>query len=226
MATQIYSLLWLLKISEWFVDCIQELFWETGDIDQLSEGRLCTEWMKKKVEKVYGWLNKTRVVGRRYSLNRWTCHIEHTWVDLGQCAYKEHTGQLLTLKLKAIKLERNKSVLRLYGKEFYWWILFIDKKIFPIEKNLICKMMCLCSLFVRYSNTSTTSQKTPFPYMSYSSVERGGVSWNGATLVHFCESGIKINVTKKRSLKCGHACKWNVISQRTLSIPPGICTKP
>jgi len=55
--------------------------------------------------------------------------------DLGMTAYKRCTGHLLTNKLKAIRLEKSKKLLRLYGKKRYENILFTDEKIFTVEEK-------------------------------------------------------------------------------------------
>jgi len=60
--------------------------------------------------------------------------------DLGVRAYKRCTSHLLTDRLKAIRHERSKKLLRLYGRKKFKNILF-DEKIFTVEKNLTSKMI-------------------------------------------------------------------------------------
>lgn len=195
-AKQIYTLLHTLKINEWFVYCTLERFRLTGDVvDRAREGRPRTVRTKKVMEAVRSRVNqnpcrKQKILAKQMKISRRTlARIINE--DLGLRALKKHTGQLLTPQLKELRFKRSKELYRLYGKEFYKRILFTDEKVFTIEEKFNPQNDRV------YARTSQDAQrKAP-------RVQRGhfpasvmiwwGVLWNGATEVHFCEPGVKIN---------------------------------
>jgi hypothetical protein len=57
--------------------------------------------------------------------------------DLGIHAHKRSTSHLITDRLKRIRLERSKKLLRSYGRKKFKQILFTDEKIFTVEEKYI-----------------------------------------------------------------------------------------
>lgn len=109
--------------------------------------------------------------------------------DLGLRAYRRYTGHTLNSRLKKMRKERSKVLLRRYGDEAYRSILFTDEKIFTIEEKFNRQND---RVYARSSREATEM---------VGRVERGhhpasvmvwwGVSWKGVTELHFCEKGVK-----------------------------------
>ncbi len=133
-AKQIHMLLKLLKVSECFVYRVPALYNNTGDIvDQSRSWRPHTAHTKKVVEAVRACINQNpacrqKIIAKEMNIApRTLSHILKD--DLSLRAFKRRTGQLLTPRLRALRCERAKKLLCLYGKGKYKKILFTDKKI-------------------------------------------------------------------------------------------------
>lgn len=193
---EIRALLKPLKIGERLIYRTISRYGETGDVcDRQRSGRTRTVRTKKAIEAVRSRVNrkplrKQKILSREMKISpRTVSRILKE--DLGLKAYKRYTGHLLTDKLKAIRRERSKKLLRLYGKKRYKNILFTDEKIFTVEEKYNKQNDRV------YARTSYEAKdKVP-------RVQRGhhpasvmvwwGVSWQGVTPIHFCESGVKIS---------------------------------
>ncbi len=104
-------------------------------------------------------------------------------VDFGLCAFKRHTGQLLTQQLRALRCKRAKKLFRLYGKGKYRKILFTDEKIFTIEQKLNRQ-----NDKVYVQSSSKASEKIPRIQRAHhpsNMIIWWGVSWYGASPIHF-----------------------------------------
>lgn len=109
--------------------------------------------------------------------------------DLGLGAYKRYTRHLLTDKLKEIRRTRSKTLLKIFGKKLYRKILFTDEKIFTVEASF------------NKQNDRVYARSSKDACDKIPCVQRGhhpasvmvwwGVSWDGATDIHFCEVGVK-----------------------------------
>lgn len=193
-AKQIVTLLAPLKVGERFVYRTIQRYTTTGDVvDRSRPGRPRSVRVKKTIEAVRSRINrnalrKQKLISREMKIStRTVSRILRD--DLGMRAYKRCTSHLLTEKLKAIRHERSKKLLRLYGKNRYKNILFTDEKIFTIEEKFNKQNDRV------YARTSYEAKdKVP-------RVQRGhhptsvmvwwGVSYHGVTPIHFCETGVK-----------------------------------
>lgn len=109
--------------------------------------------------------------------------------DLGLRAYRRCTGHLLNTRLKKIRLERSRNLLRRHAKNQHRRILFSDEKIFTIEQKF------------NRQNDRVYARSREESRQVAPRVLRGhhpasvmvwlGVSYQGATEVHFCEKGVK-----------------------------------
>lgn len=109
--------------------------------------------------------------------------------DLGLHAYRRRKGHLLNGRLKTMRLNRSRVLLKRYAQNGHRNILFTDEKIFTIEE--CCNRQ---NDRVYAKNSQEASVAVP-------RVQRGhhpsyvmiwlGVSYSGLTQVHFCEKGVK-----------------------------------
>lgn len=109
--------------------------------------------------------------------------------DLGLRAYRKKTGHFLNERLKKIRLERSRALLRRYAGKKYREILFSDEKIFNIEESY------------NKQNDKVYAHSSEEASARIPRVQRGhypssimvwlGVSYSGLTEVFFCEKGVK-----------------------------------
>ncbi len=193
-AGEIYKLLRPLKITERFVYRTLDRYRKTGDVvDMPRAGRTRSVRTKKAVEAVRSRINRKpcrrqKILAREMNISRRSLgRIINE--DLQLKAYKKRTGQLLTPRLRDIRLKRSRELLQLYGKKFYKRILFTDEKYFYVQEKFNRQNDRI------YARSSRDAREKAPP------VERGhhpsavmvwwGVSWEGATAIHFCEPGVK-----------------------------------
>ena len=104
-------------------------------------------------------------------------------------AFRRMTGQRLTISLQQIRVDRSKVLLRRYADGLHRKILFTDEKIFTIEDKFNRQNDRV------YAHSSKETQEV------IGRVERGhhpssvmvwwGVCYDGTTMLHFCENGVK-----------------------------------
>lgn len=111
--------------------------------------------------------------------------------DLHMRAYKRHTAHYLNQRLKKIRLERCKRLLRKHANDRGKNILFTDEKIFTIEESYNQQND---RVYARSSKEVPIHKKLVIRAHHPSSVMVWlGVSYNGVTDVHFCQKGVKTN---------------------------------
>lgn len=193
-AAQIFALLRPLKMSERFVYRTIKRYSDTGDVvDRFRSGRPRSVRTKKAIEAVRSRINrnplrKQKIVAREMKINaRSVSRIIRD--DLGMHAYKRSTSHLLTDRLKRIRLERSKKLLRSYGRKKFKQILFTDEKIFTVEEKYNKqndRVYARSSLEAREKVSRVQRGHHPAQVMVW-----WGVSWHGVTQIHFCEKGVK-----------------------------------
>lgn len=192
--SEIVKLLGTDGVKRLFVYRTIQRYRETGDVvDRVRSGRPRSIRTKKTIKAVREKLRrnpvrKQKVMARDMKIStRSMSRILRD--DLKVKAYKRYTGQLLTPQLKKIRRERSKVLLARHGKDGYKKILFTDEKIFTIEQkfNRQNDRVYAKSLY-------EAREKVP-------PIQRGhhptsvmvwwGVSYEGVTDIHFCETGVK-----------------------------------
>lgn len=191
---QIFSILKSLNISQKFVYRTIQRFNETGDVlDRPRTGRPRTARSKQIVEAVRSRIRRNPI--RKQTILAREMKIAPRTVsrilrdDLRLRAYKRYTGHLLTDKLKQIRYKRSKKLIREFGSGRYQDILFTDEKIFTVEETYNKQND---RVYARSSYEA--KEKVP-------RIQRGhhpasvmvwwGVSYHGASHIHFCEKGVK-----------------------------------
>lgn len=195
-ASDIFRLLKPLGISLRFVYRTLQRYRETKDTqDRPRTGRPRTVRTPKLIKAVANRirrnpLRKQKIMAREMGVSaRSMSRVLKT--DLGMGAYKRSTGHLLTPTLKAIRRERAKKLLGRYADGRHRDILFTDEKIFTVEEKFNKQNDRV------YARSSREAREV------VAKVQRGhhpasvmvwwGVSYSGATSLHFCESGVKTN---------------------------------
>ncbi len=192
---RIHTTLKPLKINLRFVQRTVKRYQETCDVeDRRRSGRPRSARTKAAVHAVRERINrnplrKQKLLAKQMNIAPRTMS-RILRADLGIRAYKRYTRHLLTDKLKQIRLERSRTMLKKYGRRGYRDMLFTDEKIFTIEEAFNKQNDRV------YARSSVEArEKVP-------AVQRGhhpahvmvwlGVHWQkGFTKVHFCDKGVK-----------------------------------
>lgn len=109
--------------------------------------------------------------------------------DLGLHAYRRHTGHLLNTRLKTLRLQRSRALLKRYAKNGHRKILFSDEKIFTVEENFNRQNDKVYAKNSQEANT--VAPKVQRGHHPSSVMVWLGVCYEGFTKVHFCEKGVK-----------------------------------
>ncbi len=107
------------------------------------------------------------------------------------CVYRHCVSHLLDARLKKIRYEGCKKLLKKFQKNAHHWILFTNEKIFDIKGKFNCQNDCVCA-----KSCYKTKNKIP-------RVQKGhhhllvmvwwGILYSGATQIYFCDVGVKTN---------------------------------
>ncbi len=110
---------------------------------------------------------------------------------LGLRAYKRYSRHLLNTH-KSLRLERSKKFLRVYGKNLFKKIMFTDEKIFTTEQKFSKQIDKVYAQIVYKAEAKVPGIRRGHHQSSV--MVLWGVSWNGATAIHFCTPGVKVTI--------------------------------
>lgn len=193
-ASEIFQTLKRLKISRMFVHRTIQRFTETGSVkDRPRDGRPRTVRTPAAQKAVAARIRRNPV--RKQSVMARELNISKRSMsrllseDLGLKAYRRSTGHYLDARLKKQRVLKCRRLLQRYAHNGHRRILFTDEKIFTIEESFNRQ-----NDRVYASSSREAREKAP-------KVQRGhhpssvmvwwGVSYSGATQLHFCEKGVK-----------------------------------
>lgn len=192
--TEIFKLLKNLKIPIRFIYRIIKRFREDSRLeDKERSGRPRTVQTSAVIKAVKARIQRNPV--RKQKMLALQMGLSRTTVkrllneDLGLRAYRKNTANLLHARLKKIRLERSRVLLKRHAGKKYREILFSDEFFFNVEESFIKK-----NDRVYAHSSEEASRRVP-------RVQRGhhpsafmvwlGVSYLGPTEVFFCEKGVK-----------------------------------
>lgn len=192
--SEIFQILQKLKISRMFVHRTVNRFLETGSVkDRPREGRPRSVRSPAAVKAVAARIRrnpvrKQTIMSRELNISKRTMSRILS-EDLGLKAYRRSTGHFLTPRLMQQRELKCRRLLQRYANNGHRRILFTDEKIFNIEESFNRQ-----NDRVYASSSREAREKAP-------KIQRGhhpssvmvwwGVSYAGATTLHFCEKGVK-----------------------------------
>ena len=193
-AKQIHQLLKPLSINERFVFRALQRYQETDDVeDRPRDGRPRSVRSQNVVNAVRervrrNPLRKQKRLAMEMNISRRSMsRILREDLQLG--AYRRCVSHLLTPKLKEIRLERCKKLLKRFKNNGHRRILFSDEKIFTIEEKFNRQ-----NDRVYAKSCYEAKEKAPRVTRAHhppSVMVWWGVSYEVVTQIHFCETGVK-----------------------------------
>ncbi len=195
-AEEIFHLLKPLSINERFVFRTLQRYRETDDIaDRPREGRPRTVRLPNVVHAVRERIRRNplrkqkRLAVEMNVSKRSMSRILREDLQLG--AYRRCVSHLLTARLRKIRADRCKKLLKRFKNNGHRRILFSDEKIFTIEEKINRQNDRV------YAKTCyEANEKAPRVTRAHhppSVMVWWGVSYEGATKIHFCDAGVKTN---------------------------------
>jgi DDE superfamily endonuclease len=195
-AKEIYQLLKPLPINERFVFRTLRRYKESSDIeDKPREGRPRSVRLKNVIHAVRERVRRNplrkqkRLAVEMNVSKRSMSRILREDLQLG--AYRRCVSHLLTPRLKKIRAERCKKLLKRFKNKGHRRILFSDEKIFTIEEKINRQ-----NDRVYAKSCYEANEKAPRVTRAHhppSVMVWWGVSYDGATKIHFCDAGVKTN---------------------------------
>nr|AEO90418.1 putative MhmaT1 transposase [Misgolas hubbardi] len=193
-SSEIFNLLQQLQISRMFVYRTIKRFVESGNsYDLPRKGRSSTVRTARVVKAVASRIRRNpvrsqAVMDRELNISR----VSMSRVlrsNLGLRAYRRRTGHFLTPQLMQQRVLKARRLLKRFAHNHHRQILFSDEKIFTIEESFNSQNDRV------YASTSQEAQDIAPRIMRghypASVMVWWGVSYEGATELHFCEKGVK-----------------------------------
>lgn len=192
--SEIFKLLKNLKITQRFVYRTIKRYNEVSSInDKERSGRPRTVRTPGVIKAVKARIarnpvRKQKVMALQMGLSRMTIKRVLN-EDLGLRAYRKRTAHMLNKRLKKIRMERSRVLLKRYAGKKHREILFSDEKIFNVEESF------------NKQNDRVYGPSSEEAGKRIPRVQRGhhpasvmvwlGVSYFGVTELYFCEKGVK-----------------------------------
>ncbi len=219
------------KVNKCHVYYVKQLFEETDNVcDHPQDSQPCSTCMKNVVTTVHTRITQNpchtqKILFQEMNLALKTISCVLT-IDLGLRAYKRYTRHLFEARLRCLRLKRLEKLLHIDSKKICSKELCSRmRKLLPQNRNSISKTTrCMHGHYTRPKQKLPEFKEVTHP----SSVMLWWkVLWNGATVIHFCKSGVKMiaKIYEETGLQAlSEATQGYFVQGATLDLPARFST--